>query len=286
MSKLARALGSNLGPRLFGLIFLAFIVLILVSRTLVNVSPGEEGHVYHPFGGGLDVTNTKSEGMHFVLPWNEMIVYDIRQKTIDQQMEVLDKNGLDVSIDLSLTYSPTKGQTGIIHNETGEGYEDVLIIPQMRGVTREIIGRYTAEELYSTKRDALQTEIEYMLNQNLNGSHISVKYALVRDVGLPDRIAQAIQDKEQQEQKNLLAEKMKVEKRNLAMADIEEARGDSMSQVIRAAAEAEMIRLKQAQLAKSPNYIELVKAQKWDGSYGSGNVYGGGVSLFKSLPGN
>ena len=100
-----------------------------------------------------------------------------------------------------------------------------------------------------------------------------------------DSIATAIQEKEQQEQKNLLAEKMKVEAINKAAAQIEEARGDSSAQVIRAAAEAEMIRLKQAQLAKSPNYIELVKAQQWDGSYGTGNVYGEGISLFKSLPG-
>lgn len=282
---LTKVLGGSFGPKIFGIIFLAFIALIILSRSLINVAPGQEGHVYHPFGGGLNVDKHYSEGMHLVAPWNEMIIYDIRQKTKDQKLEVLDKNGLDVEIDLSLTYSPTKGQTGIIHNETGENYEEVLIIPQMRSVTREIIGRYTAEELYSTKRDVLQTEIEDMLNDNLNSSHITVKYALVRDVGLPERIATAIQDKEQQEQKNLLAQKMKVEAINLAAAEIERARGDSSAQVIRAAAEAEMIRLKQAQLAKSPNYIELVKAQQWDGSYGQGNVYGEGISLFKSLPG-
>jgi len=282
---LTKILGGSFGPKIFGIFFLAIIALIVLSRSLINVSPGEEGHVYHPFGGGLDVEKHYSEGMHLVAPWNEMIIYDIRQKTIDQQLEVLDKNGLDVEIDLSLTYSPTKGQTGIIHNETGQNYEDVLIVPQMRSVTREIIGRYTAEELYSTKRGVLQAEMENMLNESLNSSHISVKYALVRDVGLPDLIANAIQDKEQQEQKNLLAEKMAQEAINLAVAKVEEARGDSMAMVINASAEAEMIRLKQAQLAKSPNYIELVKAQRWDGSYGTGNVYGEGISLFKSLPG-
>ncbi len=285
MSKLQRLLNGNVVPRMAGIIFLLFLLGILFSRMLVNVAPGEEGHIYQPFGNGLNTEYHYAEGMHLVAPWNELIIYDIRQKTIDQQMEVLDKNGLEVRIDLSLTYAPTKGSTGIIHNETGRSYESVLIIPQIRSVTREIIGRYTAEELYSTKRDVLQTEIETMVNTNLNPSHITVKYALVRDVGLPELIARSIEQKEEQEQKNLLAEKKKVEAINLAAAQIEKARGDSSAQVIRAAAEAEMIRLKQAQLAQSPNYIELVKAQQWDGSYGSGNVYGGGVSLFKSLPG-
>ncbi len=285
MSKLSRILNGNIIPRLGGILFILFILAIMVSRMLVNVSPGEEGHLYKPLGAGLDTEVHYGDGMHFVLPWNDMIIYDIRQKTIDQQMEVLDKNGLEVRIDLSLTYAPTKGQTGIIHNETGRSYEEVLVIPQIRSVTREIIGRYTAEELYSTKRDVLQTEIEDMVNTNLNPSHISVKYALVRDVGLPELIARSIEQKEEQEQKNLLAQKKKVEAINLAAAQIEKARGDSSAQVIRAAAEAEMIRLKQAQLERSPNYIELVKAQQWDGSYGTGNVYGEGISLFKSLPG-
>lgn len=282
MSRLSNIL-SGLGPRIILIFFALIFVLIALSRMLINVSPGEEGHVYKPFAGGLDIDRHYQEGMHLVAPWNEMIIYDIRQKTISQTMEVLDKNGLDVNIDLSLTYAPTKGQTGIIHNETGYGYEDVLIIPQIRSVTREIIGRYTAEELYSTKRDVLQSEIEEMVNANLNPSHITVKYALVRDVGLPDRIATAIQNKEEQEQKNLLAEKMKVEAINMAAAEIERARGDSSAQVIRAAAEAEMIRLKQVQLAKSPNYIELQKVEQWDGSYGTGNVYGDGIGLFKTL---
>lgn len=283
MSKVGNLLSGALGPRIFMIFFLVFLALIVLSRCLENIPPGFEGHIFKPYTSGLDTETHYDEGIHIIAPWNQMITYDIRQQTISEAANVLDKNGLPVSINLSVTFSPSKGKTGYIHKETGSGYEAVLISPQIGSVTREVIGRYTAEELYSSKRDVLQTEIHELLQKNLLDKNITIHYALVSDVDLPDLISQAIQSKEEQEQSNLLAEKKKVEAINIAAAQIEEARGDSTSRVIRAAAEAMEIKLKQEQLARSPNYIELVKAQQWDGSYGEGNVYGEGISLFKGM---
>src|SRR5580700_10681090 len=45
------------------------------------------------------------------------------------------------------------------------------------------------------------------------------------------------------------------------------ARGDSAAKVINALADAEVIKLKQAALTSSPQYIELVRAEKWNGVY-------------------
>ena len=35
----------------------------------------------------------------------------------------------------------------------------IVLIPQIRAVARSVVGRYTPEQLYSTKRDAIQNEI-------------------------------------------------------------------------------------------------------------------------------
>lgn len=45
------------------------------------------------------------------------------------------------------------------------------------------------------------------------------------------------------------------------------ARGDSASKVINALADAEVIKVKQSALSSSPQYIELVRAEKWNGVY-------------------
>lgn len=46
---------------------------------------------------------------------------------------------------------------------------------------------------------------------------------------------------------------------------VAEARGDSASKVINALADAEVIKVKTNSLSASPQYIELIKAEKWDG---------------------
>ncbi len=46
---------------------------------------------------------------------------------------------------------------------------------------------------------------------------------------------------------------------------VAEARGDSASKVINALADAEVIKVKTNSLSASPQYIDLIKAEKWDG---------------------
>lgn len=60
---------------------------------------------------------------------------------------------------------------------------------------------------------------------------------------------------------------------------IAEARGDSASKVINALADAEVIKVKTASLTTSPQYIELIKAEKWDGKLPT-YMAGSGSSLF------
>ena len=66
-------------------------------------------------------------------------------------MEVLSKNGLSIKIDLSFRYTPNVSQLGYLHDLVGEDYLESIIRPEIRSVTREVIGEYLPEELYSTK---------------------------------------------------------------------------------------------------------------------------------------
>ena len=84
-------------------------------------------------------------------------------------------------------------------------------------------------------------------------------------MNLPQNIATEITNKETQKQKNLTAEQKKQEQEYLAAAKIATAKGDSAKTIIRATAEAQSIKIKQQQLKSSSQYIEYLKAQKWDG---------------------
>ena len=79
----------------------------------------------------------------------------------------------------------------------------MVLIPQIRAVARSVVGRYTPEQLYSTKRDAIQNEIYDETKKNVESQHIQLNAVLVRDVTLPLAIKEAIERKLRQEQEAL-----------------------------------------------------------------------------------
>ena len=66
-------------------------------------------------------------------------------------MEVLSKNGLSIKLDLSFRYNPVMTEIGKLHDLVGYDYLESILRPEIRSVTREVIGEYLPEELYSTK---------------------------------------------------------------------------------------------------------------------------------------
>ena len=78
---------------------------------------------------------------------------------------------------------------------------------------------------------------------------------------LPDQIEKAIIAKEEQEQRNLLAEKKKTEAYELALAKVQTAKGDSAKRIVNEQAEAEAIRIKQQQLARARSTSSTCVAQ-------------------------
>ena len=118
-------------------------------------------------------------------------------------MQVLSSNGLDISLDISVLYQPKIDELGLLHKTKGSNYLNVVIIPSLRAVARSVVGRYTPEQLYSTKRDAIQNEIFEETRDNVLTQHIQLNSVLVRDVTLPTAIKEGIERKLVQEQEAL-----------------------------------------------------------------------------------
>jgi len=274
------------------LIVLAVIVgITILVKSIKNIEPGHRGVVFYKWGEGLDTKTVYSEGWQLIAPWNELITYDVRQKNVDLTMDVLDKNGLNVGVDVSIAYRPMAGSIGDLHLKTGRDYESIVVIPRTRSAGREVTGQFDSEELYATKRDQLQTQIELILKEKFELNFLFCEDVLIRDVNLPNVITQAIIDKQEQEQKNELAEKLEAEATSKANAAIAKSEGIKQSAILEAEGQAESIRLKQLQLQKSPEYIKLqyalaakTLAEKGVSMYGNNNVFGD-ASIFKGLPG-
>ncbi|MGD1947642.1 MAG: prohibitin family protein [Croceivirga sp.] len=182
----------------------AILVFILISKSAVNISAGEAGVLWKRFGGGV-VTDQPplGEGFHLVAPWNKVYVYEVRRQEVFEKMKVLSSNGLDIQLDASAWYMPQYEELGQLHQEIGEGYLDRILLPTIRSAARSVVGRYTPEQLYSSKRDAIQAEIFEETKKIVEDQHIVLDEILVRDVTLPPTIKEAIERKLKQEQESL-----------------------------------------------------------------------------------
>ena len=177
--------------------------LILIFKSTVTIEAGEAGVLFKRFSGGVDTENIYQEGFHIVAPWNDMIVYKVRQQSISDKMQVLSVNGLEVNVDGTVWFQPRQSDLGRLHQEKGRDYVSAILTPSISAAARSVVGRYTPEQLYSSKRDVIQKEILEEVRNEVKDQYITVNRVLVRDVTLPTTIKDAIERKLRQEQESL-----------------------------------------------------------------------------------
>ncbi len=257
------------------------VTLAIFAFSGTTIKPGEEGFLFDSLGGGVNKEMIYSEGYVWHLPWKEMIVYNVQFKSHKYTAKVLDKDGTEVTVLVTVNASLNKGKSPFVHLKHGIGYEVSIIDVQSSGAIKDIVGKYGYEQIYGAMREKVETEIEAIIRESLAKENIIVAFAEVTDVDLPEAIANAIVEKQTQEQKNLKAEKLKVYQTNIASAEIEAARGrfetaeyDAKTKAI--LSRPEMLKLKELE-------IEMTWAEKGISRYGNNNVFGGETSVIKGL---
>ncbi len=184
-------------------VILLIVALVFVMKSSITIKAGEAGVLFRTFGGGVKTDKTYGEGFHVLAPWNKMVVYPTRQQEIMEKMRVLSSNGLDITVEISTWFQLEELKIPSLHKEKGRGYLDNIVKPAIRSATRSVIGRYTPEEIYSTKRDVIQTEIYEETKVILGRQYIQTNEVLVRDITLPTTIKDAIENKLKYEQESL-----------------------------------------------------------------------------------
>jgi prohibitin 1 len=177
--------------------------IVFIGFLSLKKIDGGEGGVLFRANGGINTERTYSEGWTFVAPWNTLHIYNVRQQEVMEDMAVLSSNGLEISLEVSSWYQPNFGDLAKLHQEKGENYLEDVVKPSIRSASRSVIGRYTPEEIYSTKRDAIQSEIFEETKKILDKQYIQLNEVLVRDITLPPTIKTAIESKLKQEQESL-----------------------------------------------------------------------------------
>ena len=161
-------------------------VIILIAKSAITIKSGEAGVLYKTFDGGVVTSEPPlGEGFQIIAPWNKVHIYEVRQQELFEKMKVLSSNGLEIQIDASAWYKPVPDKLGFLHQTLGQDYLDRVIKPAIRSAARSVVGRYTPEQLYSSKRDAIQDEIFTETRKILDNQYVFLERVLVRDVTLP-----------------------------------------------------------------------------------------------------
>ncbi|NNC50661.1 MAG: prohibitin family protein [Flaviramulus sp.] len=242
----------------------AILLVIVLAKSAVTIDSGEAGVLFKTFGEGVVIDEPPmGEGFHIVAPWNKVYVYEVRQQELFEKMKVLSSNGLEIQIDASAWYEPVYKDLGNLHQSLGQGYLQRVIQPAIRSAARSVVGRYTPEQLYSSKRDAIQDEIYEETKKILEKQYVQLNEVLVRDVTLPNTIKDAIERKLKQEQESLEYEFRLVTAAKEAEKVIIEAEGKAESNRILSASLTDKILQDKGidatmKLAESPNSKVIV----------------------------
>ena len=143
------------------------------------------------------------EGLHYIAPWNNLSVYDLRSMSHDEVLNIIAVNGLSLKLDASVRFHLNPDEIVALQKEIGPEYYAKILEPVLRSEARRVLGRYTPEEIYSTKRDLIEREIREGLRSKIAGKHIVLEAVLIRNVELPDAIRHAIDQKLAAEQEVL-----------------------------------------------------------------------------------
>ncbi|VAW18079.1 FIG00930688: hypothetical protein [hydrothermal vent metagenome] len=179
------------------------VLLLFGNKMFMIIEAGERGVIFRPYTTGLDRDNIYGEGFHVIAPWNDMYIYNVKEQQREETMDVLDKNGLNINMDVTVRFNPTFDKIGYLHQQFGSNFINVLVVPEVRSSVRQVAGRYTAEEIYSTKRNEVESAIITETQKVLEANFISMRALLIRSINLPDQIKTAIEDKLKTEQEAL-----------------------------------------------------------------------------------
>ena len=109
-------------------------------------------------GTVLDPRDIREEGLHLIMPWNKLYLYDLRLQSSTQTYNAISKDGVSMSVQVSIRYQLQHNSVAVLHKFIGPDYFATVISPEIGSQTRQVISQYTAEKVY-TSREAIQDEI-------------------------------------------------------------------------------------------------------------------------------
>lgn len=196
--------------KLIQLFAFALIILGLATSCVKQINAGYVG-VQSLFGKVQ--SKILGSGLNLVNPLMTVTPFDIRTQNYtmsgvhdegdqsgDDAIKVLTKDGLEVTIDLSVLYRVAPEAASRLYRDIGPEYKEKIIRPISRTRIRDNAVYYDAIELYSTRRDDFQQRIFTTIQKEFSVRGLFLENLLVRNITLPQSVKTSIESKISAEQ--------------------------------------------------------------------------------------
>ena len=258
------------------IVFLLFGLTILfsfASSIFYVIESTERAVIFYKFGDtGLDKKNVIKPGFGLKAPWNDLYRFDITDNLVEETIDVLDGSGLSINVDVTMNFHLDYDSVGEIYETYQFDYLRRLVRPVFRSTVRDVMGRYTAEEIYSTKRAEVENLIQEEASEVLKkpGNNIVMRSLLIRSITLPAQIKSAIENKLQQEQEALAYQyRLEREKSEAERIRIEATGRADANRIINNSLTPNLLKMRgieaTSKLAESPNSKVVVVGSGKDG---------------------
>ncbi|OGU73093.1 MAG: membrane protease subunit, stomatin/prohibitin [Ignavibacteria bacterium RBG_16_34_14] len=180
---------------------MGFIVALLIAfMQFFTVIPAGHTGVIDFLGYVSD--NTLKPGVNMVNPIANVEKMSIKTQELKEMMNVPSQEGLGVELEISLLFKLNSEKANEIYKTVGPNYVEIILTPQFRSVVRGVTARYEAKALYTASREKLAGEIVTELEKLVGPRGITVEQAALRQIKLPSRLTQSIEEKLQAEQES------------------------------------------------------------------------------------
>jgi regulator of protease activity HflC (stomatin/prohibitin superfamily) len=197
---------------------------------------------------------------------------------IDQSISVTSSEGLLVATDIALNFTIDAAKAPMIYERWRSDIEDIehkYIRQTIREALQSQFAKYTAEDLYSAKKETARADVEKYLRDKLEPYGFMISQFTVNRIEPPKAVIDAINAKVAMIQQAQQAEQAVRKKQAEAAQAVAEAEGKAKSNQAEAAGEAAAITMKAEAQAKAnkvladsitPQLIEYEKMRKWNGT--------------------
>jgi regulator of protease activity HflC (stomatin/prohibitin superfamily) len=157
-------------------------------------------------------------------------------KERSESVDAISLDGMRMPLDVTVYYRLVDADAPWVFQHLGPDFAQKIVIPATRTAVREGLAKFSAQEAYSTKRAELANAMQDILRQHLRallddykfkGQAVVLQQVLLRNIGIPDQVRDAIEKKLSAEQQALAmqfvlqketqeAERKRIEARGIA----------------------------------------------------------------------